>query len=215
MSSSHFLRLATIAGSGKFLAAARHNKRALQNERGSAGHIDPALSHLNYPLLELATPEEVYQRAKMMMHTAGLAKLRKNGVAAIEIIFSLPAHSQIEHHTYFVDCTDWAATQFGRENLLSSDVHLDEAAPHCHVLVLPLRGGRMQGSDVMGDRQAMLKRQASFYEAVSSRHGLTKPLVKQRVGNAQQQLLDAAVMAHLMQTSDVCQKSVLWPLARD
>jgi hypothetical protein len=175
MSSSQFLRLKTLSGNGKLLAAARHNKRVIQREIGAAGHIDATKMHLNYALLGDATPEAVAAKAKSILQSLGITKLRKNAVIAIEIVFSLPVHAQIDHRAYFTDCLTWAAGQFGADNLLSVDVHLDEAAPHCHILLLPLLGGRMRGSDVMGNRQALQARQTSFYEQVSQRYGLLKP----------------------------------------
>lgn len=215
MSTSHFLRLKTIAGGGKFLAALRHNKRTNQNERGSAAHINAALTCHNYALLGLATPEAVTQHAKNMRLNAGIEKVRKNGVLAIEVVFSLPVNSLIDHHAYFTACVNWAAQQFGADNLLSADVHLDEAAPHCQMLVLPLRNGRMQGDAIMGDRQTMLDRQAHFFEHVASVFGFVKQQLKPRMCLADKQSLVATVCTHIRQTADQCQQSPAWALIRD
>ena len=215
MSTSHFLRLKTIAGGGKFLAALRHNKRTNQNERGSAAHINAALTCHNYALLGLATPEAVIQHAKNMRLNAGIEKVRKNGVLAIEAVFSLPVNSLIDHRAYFTACVNWAAQQFGADNLLSADVHLDEAAPHCQMLVLPLRNGCMQGDAIMGDRQTMLDRQAHFFENVASVFGLVKQKSKPRMCLADKQSLVAKVCTHIRQTADQCQLSPAWALIRD
>jgi hypothetical protein len=207
VSSSHFLRMQTLPGNGKLLAAARHNKRAIQKELGAAGHIDATKMHLNYALLGDATPEAVAAKAKSILQSLGITKLRKNAVSAIEIVCSLPVQAQIDHRAYFADCQAWAAGQFGAENLLSVDVHLDEAAPHCHILVLPLLGGRMRGSEVMGDRQVLQARQTSFYEQVSPQSTRLRPDAKQGAASA--------VLAHLRASNDAVLKSATWPLVRD
>jgi hypothetical protein len=214
MASSHFLRLDTLAGNGKLIAAARHNKRTIQRELGAAGHIDATKMHLNYALLGDATPEAVAAKAKSMLQSLGIAKLRKNAITAIEIVCSLPAHAQIDHRAYFADCHAWAAGQFGADNLLSVDVHLDEAAPHCHMLLLPLIDGRMRGSDMMGNRQTLQARQTSFYEQVSKRYGLLKPQ-STRLSPEARRKATGAVLAHLRASNDAAQKSAAWALIRD
>ncbi len=203
-----------LSGNGKLLAAARHNKRLIQKELGAAGHIDATKMHMNYALLGDATPEAVAAKAKSILQSLGITKLRKNAVSAIEIVFSLPVHAQIDHRAYFTDCQAWAAGQFGAENLLSLDVHLDEAAPHCHILLLPLLGGRMRGSDVMGNRQALQARQTSFYEQVSQRYGLLKPRSTRPSPEAKQSAV-SAVLAHLRVSNDAILKSAAWALVRD
>jgi len=36
--------------------------------------------------------------------------------------------------------------------LLSFDIHKDEAAPHAHAVILPLIDGKMQGSNMMAEK---------------------------------------------------------------
>jgi Plasmid recombination enzyme len=208
------MRMQTLSGNGKLPAAARHNKRAIQKELGASGHIDATKMHLNYALLGEATPEAVAAKAKSILQLLGITKLRKNAVSAIEIVCSLPVHARIDHRAYFGDCQAWAAGQFGADNLLSVDVHLDEAAPHCHILLLPLLDGRMRGSDVMGDRQTLQARQTSFYEQVSQRYGLLKPQ-STRIRPEARQGAANAVLVHLRATNDTVLKSAAWALVRD
>jgi hypothetical protein len=214
VSSSHFLRLKTLAGNGKLLAAARHNKRAIQKELGASGHIDATRMHLNYALLGDSTAEAVSFEAKSKLKALGITSQRKNAVVGIEVVCSLPSNTQIDHRAYFADCQAWAGRQFGAENLLSVDVHLDEAAPHCHILLLPLLGGRMRGSELMGNRQTLQARQTSFYEQVSQRYGLTKPQGKRMSPEARKAAANA-VLTHLRATADHAQQSAAWALIRD
>jgi hypothetical protein len=128
------------------LSAARHNKRAQQRERGSRWHIDAALSYKNENLVGPDTPEGVAALARTMMEAAGVAKLRRDYTQAIELLFSMPPDTPIDTGVYFRRCVDWAGGKFGAGNILSADIHRDESAPHCHVLVLPLVAGKMCGS---------------------------------------------------------------------
>lgn len=212
MSAAGFVRIAKPAGTGIILAAARHNKRTIRAE--PSGSIDPVRSRLNYRLAGPESPEAVAQLANSLMKEVGVGKLRKNAVRAIELVFSLPHDTTINLMAYFADCLRWAGDRFGGpENVLSADVHLDEAAPHCHVLMLPLVGGRMLGSDLVGGPKVLAGHLTSFHEAVASRHGLRRP--PPRLSTPDRQMLAAAVLRRLQETADAALRSVTWAVTRD
>lgn len=104
MKPAYYLRIATLQGSRKLLVAARHNRREFDDE---PANITRSLSHLNYTLFGAPSAKDITQDAKTKMQLAGIAKLRKNGVAALEVLFSLPVTSAIDHRTYFEDCLGW------------------------------------------------------------------------------------------------------------
>jgi Plasmid recombination enzyme len=174
MASSHLMRMAKVKGVGSVLAALKHNKRFTQKERKGTQHINSTRSHLNYNLVGDVLPKEIADHAKAQMKKAGIDKPRANAVLAVEIIFSLPVerHSQ-DTKTFFVDCCCWVRNNFAGE-LLSFDVHLDEAAPHAHALILPLVNGRMQGSEMVGKRSNLHRLHDSFHQEVGVNHGLSR-----------------------------------------
>ena len=138
MSASGFFKMQKLKGSGKVLAASRHNKRLIQAELGAGSHIDAARICLNLSLHGPDSPEAVARLAKDRMAAAGVRPQKKNAVLALEHVFSLPANTDIDLKAYFSDCVQWVARNFGGlDNVLSADVHLDESAPHLHVLILP------------------------------------------------------------------------------
>jgi Plasmid recombination enzyme len=64
---------------------------------------------------------------------------------------------------------------FGSCRVLSADVHLDEPAPHMHVLLLPLCDGHMQGSAVVGGPSKLRATHAGFQADIGAKHGLAMP----------------------------------------
>lgn len=214
MSATGFFRMKKLRGSGIILVAARHNRRAIQAEVGASASIDPIRSSLNQTLHGPPTPEGVALQATQRLREAGITKLRKDAVMGLEIVFSLPADSGIEEHRYFADCAAWAEQHFGgQQNILSVDVHRDEAAPHCHVLVQPMIGGRMVGSDLMGNRHKLKDLQQNFHLAVASRYGLKK--APARLSGASKLKAASAVMSCLKKSSDAALRSKVWPSIRD
>ncbi len=217
MSAAAFFRLKKLKGGGTLLAAARHNRRAIQSELGADSHINPSKSHLNETLCGASSPEGVAQRAKEAMQAAGvgkLRKLRKDAVFAVEAVFSLPAGHPIDQRQYFVQCLAWAEAQFGgASNILSADIHHDEAQPHLHVLVLPLVNGRMVGSDMVGNLQALQAMQVRFFKDVAQMHGLTQPPA--RMTGAHKAEAAERVIASMKASNDPALKSAAWAVIRN
>ena len=129
----------------------------------------------------------------------------------LEILFSLPVdRHQQDTRPFFKDCLSWVQRNMQGE-LLTFDVHLDEAAPHAHAVILPLVDGRMQGRDIIGNTGNMNRLRNLFYSEVARRYGLSQ-------GNAKLNEQDKAILARDVikaLSSDPVQYSALWPFVRD
>jgi hypothetical protein len=206
------LRFKKINGSNGLLIALRHNKRELQALRGAQANIDPTKSNLNYTLTEIASAESLDRLAKSKLALAGIAKPRKNAVVAVEIMFSLPiTYHHKDTRTYFGDCLEWVKQNFAGE-LISFDIHLDESAPHAHVLILPLIQGKLQGSDMVGGRGNIYRLRNIFFRDVANHYGLNKP--KKSVLSDQ---VKTALMSKILKSLrlDSVTKSGIWPIVRN
>lgn len=212
MSGAAFFGVKKLKGSGIITVAARHNKREIQAALGAAGSINPARTRLNYALAGPAGADDVGRIAKERMTAAGVGKLRKDAVLALEFVFSLPANTAIDDHAYFTACTEWAGATFGGVTL-SAEVHLDEGAPHCHVLLLPLVDGRMDGSNLIGGKQNLARLHKDFHTAVASKFGLRK--APGRLSGAAKQTGAKAVLQKLRTTGDSALRSRVWAAIRD
>lgn len=214
MSGAAILRIKKLTGSGIIGKAARHNKRTIQAEMGASSSIDPTRSYLNETLMGPLTADAVALLAKDLMAAAGLTSLRKDAVLGLELVFSLPVAHGLNEREYFMACTAWAGDYFGgANNVLSSDLHRDEAQHHCHVLILPLVDGRMNGGKLMGNRQKLMAMQQHFHEAVASLYGLHKAQAK--LSGLTRQAAAKTVLKTLQMGSDAALKSKVWASIRD
>ena len=211
MSGAGFLRVAKLKGSHIIQAAARHNRRVIQAEVGASGSIDPTRSHLNETLHGPSTADEVGKLAKDLMKAAGIGKTRKDAVMGIEIVFSLPPQHAIDDLAYFTDCAAWAGKHFACP-ILSADIHRDEAQHHCHVLLLPLIDGRMDGSNILGGKQKLLAMHKQFHLDVAARYGLSK--APARLTGTAKQAASTAVLQKLRETGDKAMQSAAWATIR-
>ncbi|WP_025917213.1 plasmid recombination protein [Herminiimonas sp. CN] len=185
MTHHQFLRIKKLTGKAIIQVAAKHNHREILAEMGAAqgGHIDPSRTRGNIVLRGCDTAASVAGVAQSLMDSADVKPLRKDAVRALEIIFSLPPETAIDLRRYFDDATAWLEQYFAAP-VISAIVHHDEAAPHCHVLLLPLVGGRMIGSDLMGGRAKLQALQADFHAQVGVRYGLMRQTPHKRLSAA-------------------------------
>lgn len=178
-----YLRIKKLTDRDIVRVAARHNLREIQAEFGADSHIEHTRIGLNQVIAGAATAAEVAAYAKHLMHDANIGTLRRDAVRGVEVVISLPTASAIDHTAFFTDSLAWVRGFF-KVPVLSAVVHLDEAAPHCHVLLLPLVNGRMAGSDLVGNRTRLQAMQASFFEQVGLRYGLVRPKPQKRLSTA-------------------------------
>lgn len=212
MSKTYLLKLGSINGKNGLLNALLHNKRQLQRERNSNSHIDFVKSILNYSLVGDDTAVNIANYARLQMFKAGIEKPRKNGVMAVEIIFSLPPswHNR-DTKPFFLDCYQWVLRNFDGE-LLGFDVHADEAAPHAHAIILPIINGKMQGNKMKGNTSNLRRLNNLFHMEVAQQYGLSKSEFK-RLTSLQKRSIEQCVLSHLKQDSVI--ESSIYSCVRD
>lgn len=109
-------------------------------------NADPERTHLNRELI--AFPDGVCNRTQAIQHrldNAGLQrKIGKNQVRAIRILLtgSNEDMKRIEAEGRLGDwCDDnleWLRKTYGKENIVSAVLHLDETTPHIHATLVPI-----------------------------------------------------------------------------
>ncbi|WP_418424147.1 MobV family relaxase [Alistipes sp.] len=137
-----------------------HIEKAAGTDAAMSGHVErkisPAnvtttLTYLNEELIEF--PKGVTNRTEAIQHrldNAGLErKIGKNQVRALRIVMSgspedmkrIRQAGQLD--AWCKDSCGWLQKTFGKENVVSAVLHLDEKTPHIHATVAPIvRGER-------------------------------------------------------------------------
>ena len=163
---------------------AHHERR--KEEYRSNPDIDPSRSHLNYHIIR---PEKSYRALALeRIQTVG-ARKRKDSVilqdtlvtATPEWILAKPPNEQAA----FFDCAfEFFENEFGRENIISAVVHLDEKTPHMHLCFVPItKDGRLSSKEVIGGPNGLVRLQDRFYEHMHQRYpdldrGISKKITK-------------------------------------
>lgn len=175
---------------------AAHNLREIKYPCGVADHINNSLTKLNMIIAGPSRAVEVEELAQKLLDDANLKSLRKDAVIALEIVFSLPPTTAIDIVKYFNDCVAWVQL-FYPIPLLSAVIHRDESAPHCHVVMLPLVNGRMNGSRLFGNKFKLNKLQIDFHLNVGQKYGLVKKSKPKRLSIARRRVSAALAIEEI------------------
>jgi hypothetical protein len=72
-----------------------------------------------------------------------------------------------------MDCTEFFANKYGKENIISAVVHMDETTPHLHLNIVPIVNGKLCSKDLF-DKTKLSILQTEFYEKVGKKWGLER-----------------------------------------
>jgi len=206
-----------LSGPGIITVAAKHNLRDFSTDARTPPNIDGLRTHLNVVLRGPCRALDVTALANNLLTNANVGTLRKDAVLAVEILVSLPVEAMPMCMEYFVAVVQWAESYFAVP-VISAVVHLDEAAPHCHILLLPLLNGRMQGSDLVGGRAKLRASKLDLYENVGKRFGLKRPATPARISRSEKRTVMDSITKALSRmgvTDDAVMVALLEPHARN
>ena len=173
-------RVEKIKGAAAVAGLQIHNNRERMHSNTNPD-IDRSRSELNYSLTEQDTHN--YNKLieeRLQQGYKGKKAIRKDAVKMCEMLFTSDGDffsrlSEQEQKQFFLDCFEFAAQRYGRENIIAATVHLDEATPHMHLDFVPLTpDGRLSAKDILGGRKEMQQLQDDFYSTVSSKYGLER-----------------------------------------
>ena len=127
--------------SGTDAAMSAHIERTIKPK-----NADDSRTHLNKELIKF--PDGVENRTQAIQHrldTAGLIrKIGNNQVRAIRVLLT-GTHEDMERITQEGRLDEWCddnlrylADTFGRENIVSAVLHMDEQTPHIHATLVPI-----------------------------------------------------------------------------
>jgi len=109
-------------------------------------NADPERTYLNRELIKF--PEGVSNRTQAIQHrleNAGLQrKISKNQIRAIRILLTgsnedmkrIEADGKLDE--WCNDNLRWLGETYGKENIVSAVLHLDESTPHIHATLVPI-----------------------------------------------------------------------------
>lgn len=116
--------------------------------------IDLSRTDLNYDLVK--SDINLYNRIKNRVEAVrSVSRVQKNSVVDYSNIITIPRDEANkwgieESKRYFKEVYNYFCNEFGKENIVSAKVHLDETSPHMHLHFVPISAeGKLQARKVM------------------------------------------------------------------
>ena len=155
----------------------RENERDENYKTTKNPQIDKSRTHLNYHTLPYGKKylSFIDERIKKL---APKRKIKDDAVLITSFILGSDKEfferiTAEQQKQFFADCTDFFSERYGKENVVSAVVHLDESTPHLHFNLMPVTGGRLCAKELF-DRSALRELQTDFYEVVGKKYGLNR-----------------------------------------
>ena len=162
---------------GDIVGIERENERDENYKSTRNPQIDKSRTHLNYHTLpyEKKYLSFIDERIKEL---APKRKIKDDAVLITSFILGSDKEffdgiSPEAQKQFFDDCTEFFAERYGKENVVSAVVHLDESTPHLHFNLMPVTDGRLCAKKLF-DRAALRELQTNFYEVVGKKYGLKR-----------------------------------------
>lgn len=147
--------------SGAVAAAEKHNLRKCENHANP--DIDPTRSHLNEILIASQSISREVARQVDAIQATQKRKIRKDAPRALEYIVtaSPEAFESLDQQKYFQSALDFLKDRHGDNRIVSAVIHRDETTPHLHVVVVPVKDGKLNARHFMS-REALKTLQNDF-----------------------------------------------------
>lgn len=152
---------------GKF----KHNHRLCNVE-----NADPDKTHLNKELISLPEGENYYAAYKRIIKSLDYYKTHKPvetgknaSVKAFEVMLTYGKNDfpeDFDNLAWEKANVEWLQETFGKENVISATLHMDEATPHIHAMVVPIHEGKLNAKAVIGGPAGLLDKQESYSRAM-------------------------------------------------
>jgi len=162
-------------GAGAIQGIQSHNER--ERKSYTNPDIDSSKTHLNYSLI---SPEESYMRAiKANIAELNLKKaVRKDAVLACSFVITssqdfFKDKTQEEQKSFFTDTVKFFQDRYGEKNVISAKVHMDEATPHMHLILTPIRDNKLSAKAIFG-REELRHLQTELHASVGRSRGLQR-----------------------------------------
>lgn len=166
-------------GGGSVKGIEIHDRREKEGISHTNKDIDWEKTKLNYDL----HPDQncnFNQAVKKRINELHLPKaVRKDAVVMAQVLVTSDTDffknlSPNQTKKFFEDSYKFLCNRYGKENVVSATIHMDERTPHMHFNFVPVSAdGRLSAKSIL-TRQSLIEQQTAFYEKVGKDYGLER-----------------------------------------
>lgn len=141
--------------------------------------IDPTKSELNFSLIKCQN-QNFSDSINKNLEGINLTKaVRKDAVVMVQCLvtsdhdFFKNIPEPDKQRKFFEQSLAFIADRYGRENIISATVHLDEKTPHMHVNFTPIKNQKLSAKSIF-NRTEFRNLHSDFYHSVGQKWGLER-----------------------------------------
>lgn len=160
--------------------AVAHNTRQSYSIKGQYGRIMFKDRFKNLELISLGD-QSIRERVFGFLAHRGIdingPRMRnKNRGYGVEFLFTVTAGHRCNFDALYGLCLQWLMSYLPECPVANAVIHYDEADPHLHVIVVPIKSGKLAADLIRGFRGEARDRNRAVYDFVNGeRFGLTYP----------------------------------------
>ena len=155
-----------------------HDLRLSENSKNI--DIVKGLSHLNFDLHNGDAKVNYLSKWKEIIseHRTDKNTIRKDAVCLNQFLVTsdkafFEDMDYDEMRSFFQESYEVLSKRYGKENVISAIVHLDETTPHMHFNLVPLRDGKLSSKAIF-DREELRTLQDTIWDSVGYPRGLMR-----------------------------------------
>ena len=155
-----FVSTEKIKDLGAFSRKLEHNFRI----GGRVPNADPMKSYLNEELIKLEPGSDYikeYNKRVLDSVYYQTHKIRKDAVRGIEVMMTFSSKDipkDFDFEQWKKENVEWLQSYFGKDNVVSAVLHMDETTPHIHAVVIPMVNERLSAAHFLNGRDQYLDR---------------------------------------------------------
>ena len=197
---------------GDIVGVERENERDENYKPTKNPDIDLSRTNGNYHIVQRDCSYTSYinQRIKEL---APKRKVKDDAVLISSFILGSDKEffeglTEEEQRLFFFECTQFFAERYGKENIISAVVHVDETSPHLHLNMMPVLDGRLCCKKLF-DNIGLSRLQSDFHEVVGKRWGLQRGKKGSKAKHKSTEEYKAEIIEQAQQEAEQIKKKAL------
>lgn len=154
----------TAAATGHMLA---HYDRT---HSSSTSNIDESRTAMNYDLAETDQPLHTLDFLHKRMSEIKVLKRANVNVMCDWVITAPESLTPEELPLFFSECYKFLTERYGRENVITAPVHMDETSPHIHYAFVPVVTDKKKGIPKLSAKERITRKDLSTFHQDLTKH---------------------------------------------
>lgn len=136
----------------------------------STSNIDESRTHLNYNLAEKDQPLSCLDFLHKRMSEIKVLKRANVNVMCDWVVTAPEDLTEEELPVFFDECYKFLNARYGKENVISSPVHMDETSPHLHYNFVPVVKDKKKGIQKLSAKECITRKGLNTFHQDLTKH---------------------------------------------